>query len=187
MNTAAVAGASGATQAGPRRWHREVPTPIGTETIVAQDGALVALWMDAQKHLPELSRFGQPEGPGIDAPTHAVLDRTQAQLEEYFAGGRKAFDVPLAPEGTAFQQAVWLLLRDIAFGSTTTYGELAAQLGKPSASRAVGAAVGRNPIGLVVPCHRVIGASGALTGYAGGIERKTWLLRHEGVLEPALL
>ena len=183
MSTAAAA----ALQAGPSRWHRVVQTPIGTETLIAEDGALIALWMDAQKHLPDSSRFGAPEGPGIDAPTKAVLARTQAQLEEYFAGGRTEFDVPLAPQGTAFQQAVWMLLRDIEFGSTTTYGELAARLGRPSASRAVGAAVGRNPIGLIVPCHRVIGASGALTGYAGGIERKTWLLTHEGVLAPALL
>lgn len=173
-------------------WHRAFPAPAGAETIgtltlIARGGALVACWMDAQQHLPEPSRFGRPESAQTDDATAAVLESAQAQLEEYFAGTRRRFDLPLDPVGTDFQRDVWMLLRDIEFGDTTTYGRLAAQLGRPSASRAVGAAVGRNPLGLIVPCHRVIGGSGALTGYAGGIQRKTWLLQHEGVLAPALL
>lgn len=173
-------------------WHRTFPAPTGAETIgtltlIARDGALVACWMDAQRHLPEPARFGRPESAETDDATAAVLDAAQSQLEEYFAGTRRVFELPLDPVGTQFQRDVWMLLRDIEFGSTTTYGRLAARLGRPTASRAVGAAVGRNPLGLIVPCHRVIGGSGALTGYAGGIRRKTWLLQHEGALEPALL
>jgi methylated-DNA-[protein]-cysteine S-methyltransferase len=175
-----------------RTWHRTFPAPTGAETmgtltLIARDGALVACWMDAQQHLPEPARFGRAESAETDDATAAVLDAAQTQLEEYFAGRRRRFDLPLDPVGTDFQRAVWLLLRDIEFGRTTTYGRLAAALDRPSASRAVGAAVGRNPLGVIVPCHRVIGGSGALTGYAGGIQRKTWLLQHEGVLEPALL
>jgi methylated-DNA-[protein]-cysteine S-methyltransferase len=168
-------------------WHRIVPSPIGPLTVVVRDGALVAMWMDAQKHLPDGAEFGAAVSPDTPPADLVVLDAAQAQLGEYFAGRRSSFDLPLAPAGTEFQRAVWMLLRDIGFGSTTTYGRLAQALGRPTASRAVGAAVGRNPIGLIVPCHRVVGGSGALTGYAGGIERKTWLLQHEGVLEPSLL
>jgi len=168
-------------------WHRIVPSPIGPLTLVVRDGALVAMWMDAQKHLPDGAKFGAASSPATPAADLSVLDAAEAQLEEYFAGTRSTFDLPLEPVGTEFQRAVWMLLRDIEFGSTTSYGRLAQALGRPTASRAVGAAVGRNPIGLIVPCHRVVGESGALTGYAGGIERKTWLLQHEGVLEPSLL
>jgi methylated-DNA-[protein]-cysteine S-methyltransferase len=109
------------------------------------------------------------------------------QLGDYFAGGRESFDLELHPRGTAFQQAVWARLREIPFGTTTTYGVIAADLAArgsapAGASRAVGAAVGRNPLSLVVPCHRVVGSDGALTGYAGGLDRKVWLLTHEGVI-----
>ncbi len=103
------------------------------------------------------------------------------QLREYFAGERWQFDLRLAPEGTAWQQQVWFALRSIPVGETVSYGTIAARLGRPTASRAVGAANGRNPISIVVPCHRVIGADRALTGYGGGMERKQWLLAHEGV------
>jgi methylated-DNA-[protein]-cysteine S-methyltransferase len=103
----------------------------------------------------------------------------KTQLDAYFGGGLREFDLPLAPAGTPFQRAVWDLLLRIPFGRTATYGELARELGKPDASRAVGLANGRNPISIVVPCHRVIGSSGALTGYGGGLPRKAWLLAHE--------
>lgn len=103
------------------------------------------------------------------------------QLHGYFAGERLAFDLPLAPRGTEWQRRVWLALRDIPRGQTVSYGEIAARLGRPTASRAVGAANGRNPIPIVVPCHRVIGSNRTLTGYAGGLHRKQWLLAHEGV------
>lgn len=108
-----------------------------------------------------------------------ILDRAAAQLGEYFAGERTTFDLELAPEGTEFQQKVWMLLRAIPFGETRSYGQLATKLKRPTASRAVGAANGRNPLGIIVPCHRVIGASGDLTGYAGGLPMKRWLLAHE--------
>ncbi|WP_305879902.1 methylated-DNA--[protein]-cysteine S-methyltransferase [Simiduia sp. 21SJ11W-1] len=103
------------------------------------------------------------------------------QLAEYFAGRRQEFDLPLAARGTAFQQQVWAALTAVPLGATASYGDIAAGIGKPKAVRAVGAANGRNPIAIVVPCHRVIGANGTLTGYAGGLARKQWLLRHEGV------
>lgn len=102
------------------------------------------------------------------------------ELEEYFAGTRRTFAVPLAPKGTPFQQAVWHALLDIPYGDTVSYGELAARIGRPGAVRAVGAANGANPIPVIIPCHRVIGSDGKLTGYGGGIERKQWLLAHEG-------
>ena len=105
----------------------------------------------------------------------------QRQLRSYFAGERLAFDLPLAPRGTVWQRGVWAALRDIPAGETASYGTIAARLGRPAASRAVGAAIGRNPLAIVVPCHRVIGSDGALTGYAGGLHRKRWLLAHEGV------
>jgi methylated-DNA-[protein]-cysteine S-methyltransferase len=108
-----------------------------------------------------------------------VLARAATQLAEYFAGARRVFDVPLAPRGTDFQQGVWRELARIPYGETRSYGELARVLGRPSASRAVGAANGKNPISILVPCHRVIAGSGALTGYAGGLDAKRWLLAHE--------
>lgn len=104
---------------------------------------------------------------------------TIAQLAEYFAGDRNHFDLPLEPEGTEFQRSVWTALTEIPYGETRSYGEIAAEVGRPKAARAVGMANNRNPIAVIVPCHRVIGAGGALVGYAGGIERKTWLLAHE--------
>ena len=107
------------------------------------------------------------------------LDAAERQLAEYFAGERKVFDLVLEPVGTAFQLAVWQVLRTIDYGATISYGEQARALGKPTAVRAVGAANGRNPLAIVVPCHRVVGADGRLTGYAGGVDRKAWLLNHE--------
>jgi methylated-DNA-[protein]-cysteine S-methyltransferase len=139
---------------------------------------LAALYLGDQKHLPDPSAFGLADD-GTHSAEGQVLDRVESQLGEYFAGTRTRFDLPLAPHGTAFQLEVWLALRSITFGATTSYGSIAAAVGRPSGARAVGAAVGRNPIGIIVPCHRVVGASGSLTGYAGGIERKSWLLTHE--------
>jgi methylated-DNA-[protein]-cysteine S-methyltransferase len=111
--------------------------------------------------------------------TTRVLETAAAQLAEYFAGRRRTFDLPLAPRGTGFQQRVWRALSAIPYGETRSYGAIAASIGRPAASRAVGAANGKNPIWIIVPCHRVIGASGHLTGYAGGIAVKRWLLEHE--------
>ncbi len=120
----------------------------------------------------------------VDAPTEAVhghplIERCKAQLAEYFAGRRQVFDLPLAPHGTPFQQRVWQQLRAIPYGETCSYATISASIGSPNSQRAVGAANGRNPLSIVVPCHRVIGSNGQLTGYAGGLERKQWLLRHE--------
>ena len=151
-------------------------SPLGRMILAAVDDRLLGVWFDEQAHLPDLSNCASD-------PRHPVLQRTAKQLTQYFAGQRRSFDVLLATvAGTAFQQAVWRALRDIPFGSTCSYGELAARIGKPAAVRAVGAAVGRNPLSVIVPCHRVIGASGSLTGYAGGLQRKTALLQLEGAL-----
>ena len=143
------------------------PSPLGPIAITARDGHVVSIWFD-----PESTPITRPEDQG-------VIDQARTQLDEYFAGERIAFDLPLAPKGTAFQSRVWAALQQIPLGCTRSYGELAKAVGKPTASRAVGAANGQNRIGIVIPCHRVIGADGSLTGYAAGIERKKWLLDHE--------
>ena len=150
--------------------HSVLPSPIGPLTVVAHDGALVGVYMESHKPFPTYDL-----GPLVDD----ALPAASAQLTEYFDGGRLSFDLPLAPVGTAFQHSVWDLIAAIPFGETRTYGELATALGRPTGARAVGAATGRNPISIVVPCHRVVGATGTLTGYAGGVERKAFLLDHE--------
>jgi methylated-DNA-[protein]-cysteine S-methyltransferase len=147
------------------------PTPVGPLTLVAEGEALVAVWMEDQRHHPGELAHGTPAGD--DDP---VLVRAAAQLAEYFAGERTVFDLPLAAEGTEFQRRVWAELERIPYGETATYGELARRLGNPTGSRAVGLANGRNPLGIVVPCHRVVGTSGDLTGYGGGLPRKRLLL-----------
>ncbi len=151
--------------------YRTVSTPLGDITAVADDAGLtqVILAGDDGSVLAEATEGG----PIVDAATQ--------QLVEYFAGERMAFDVPLAPQGTEFQMTVWKALSDVPFGTTATYGEIARAIGQLTATRAVGAANGRNPIPIIIPCHRVIGASGELTGYSGGggIETKRRLLDHE--------
>ena len=148
-------------------------SPLGEILLVATDDGLAGVWFDAQRHWPDTSGW-------IDAPAHPVLCEAASQLDDYFAGRRNDFDMPLdLTHGTAFQQAVWQALLRIPPGATTSYGALSASIGKPAAVRAVGAAVGRNPISVIVPCHRVVGANGALTGYAGGLHRKTHLLQLE--------
>ena len=145
-----------------------VATPLGDVLLVAVDGALVK------------AHFAPFEAPDVpETPQEPVLVEASRQLAEHFAGERRSFDLPLAPPGTAFQQRVWEELRRIPYGTTTTYGELALRLGDRKAVRAVGLANGRNPIAVVVPCHRVIGSDGKLRGYAGGIERKQRLLALE--------
>lgn len=147
-----------------------MPSPVGELLLAADDDALTDL-----RFAPHAA---DPTWRRDDA--HPVLAAARAQLDAYFAGARTPFDLPLAPRGTPFQQRVWAELRRIPHGATLSYGALARRVGDPRASRAVGAANGRNPIAIVVPCHRVIGAAGALTGFGGGIERKRWLLAHEG-------
>jgi methylated-DNA-[protein]-cysteine S-methyltransferase len=153
-----------------------IASPLGPITLAAHDRALVGVWFDLQEHLPDLERWRVDD-------QHPVLLQAAGQLQEYFAGRRRTFNVQLdLGNGTPFQQKVWQSLLTIAPGATSTYGSISHSIGQPSAVRAVGGAVGRNPIGIIVPCHRVIGASGALTGYAGGLERKIALLRLEGAL-----
>ncbi|WP_207929212.1 methylated-DNA--[protein]-cysteine S-methyltransferase [Actinomadura sp. 6K520] len=154
--------------------HVVVDSPVGPLTLMAQDGALRALYMEVQRHRPPAETFGVP-GDLHDEPFATVAE----QLTAYFAGELTKFDLPLTLNGTPFQKRVWALLQEIPYGETVTYGELAAELGKPSASRAVGLANGRNPIGVIVPCHRVIGSTGGLTGYGGGLDRKRYLLDFE--------
>jgi methylated-DNA-[protein]-cysteine S-methyltransferase len=129
----------------------------------------------------EISRKAPSTEGWVEDGTVAPLAETVRQLAEYFAGARRAFDLPMRLKGTAFQQRVWRELTEIPYGETWSYGQLAQRINKPSASRAVGLANGRNPISILVPCHRVIGANGSLTGYGGGLERKQWLLAHEGL------
>lgn len=152
--------------------------PLGTMTLAATTRGLSGVWFDGQRHAPDVSAWR------LD-PAHPVLQAAADQLSQYFAGQRKVFDLPLDLQaGTVFQQLVWRALLSIAAGATTSYGRLSAAIGKPAAVRAVGAAIGRNPISIIVPCHRVLGASGSLTGYAGGLARKTALLSLEAAACP---
>ena len=155
--------------------YAQVGTPIGTLTIVAADTGVRRILFDG--------RF-DGESPPDDAVEgrNDVLDAAVSQIQEYFAGSRTAFDLPLDLAGTPFQQKVWLELGAIPFGTTISYGEQARRVGRPRAARAVGAANGRNPIPVVLPCHRVIGASGALTGFGGGLDVKRALLDHEAAV-----
>jgi methylated-DNA-[protein]-cysteine S-methyltransferase len=158
------------------RRHGVLPdTPVGTLTLVAVGDALVGVWMEDQRHHPGTVAYGVPADPG-----DAFLAGVAHQLEEYFAGHRTAFEIPVAPEGTDFQRRVWAELQRIPYGETLSYGQLAQRLGNPGGSRAVGLANGRNPVGIVIPCHRVVGSAGSLTGYGGGLERKRLLLDLEG-------
>lgn len=152
-----------------------VKTPIGPLTLVGSETALVFVHLPTSEDAPPAA----PEG------TSPLLERAATQLREYFAGERLEFDIPLAPNGTQFQRLVWDALLAIPFGVSCSYGELAKAIGRPAASRAVGAANGRNPIAIIIPCHRVIGANGTLTGYGGGLPTKQWLLAHEQKLAPA--
>lgn len=147
-------------------------SPVGPLTIVASDqGVRAVLWPGDTGRVPV--------GPVIDDDAHPVLTAAVEQLEEYFDGSREQFDLPLDPVGTQFQQQAWAALRTIPYGETVSYGEQAARLGDRNKARAVGAANGKNPISIIVPCHRVVGSTGSLTGFAGGLDRKSWLLSHE--------
>jgi methylated-DNA-[protein]-cysteine S-methyltransferase len=146
-------------------------TPIGRLLLVARGDALAGIYME--------DHAGAPLNDAGWIQDEARFRRARAQLTEYFEGARTSFDVPMAPVGTPFQRRVWSALQAIPFAETITYGELARRVGSPGAARAVGRANATNPLSIVVPCHRVTGADGSLTGYAGGEERKRWLLEHE--------
>ncbi len=153
-------------------------SPIGELTLTAVGGSLTGVHMNEQRHIPRIPADYRRDDVGL---AHVV-----EQLEAYFAGELTAFEIPMTMRGTDFQRRVWTSLCEIPYGETISYGELARRVGNPKASRAVGLANGRNPLAIVVPCHRVIGADGSLTGYGGGLERKVWLLEHESGQQTAL-
>lgn len=161
--------------------YARIPTPLGPMLATAAGGFLTGLdFLDA-KYAPEVDPAWR-EDP--DAPP---LRECARQLADYFDGRRRRFELPVAPQGTEFQKRVWGEIARVAFGETLSYGELAARASAPGAARAAGAATGRNPIAIVVPCHRIVGTDGSLTGYAGGLARKTRLLDLEGVLQGSLV
>ena len=160
--------------------HAIVPTVLGDLTLVAAADALVGVYYPHHWTRPARDGFGT----GVDARDDVLLDWAWIQLTEYLAGSRTAFELPTAARGDHFQRRVWAMLEEIPFGATTTYGELAARLGDKSLAQEVGQVVGHNPLSIIVPCHRVLGKDGRLTGYAGGLKRKQFLLELE---EPALV
>ncbi len=154
-------------------YYQQINCPFGTVHLYATNEHLKALLFKPWQKV---------EGSTVIKQSNKVLNLTKIQLQEYFQGKRQTFDIPLESDGTDFQHNVWNTLLKIPFGETWNYGQLAQAIGNKNASRAVGAANGKNPISIIVPCHRVIGANGTLTGYAGGLNAKEWLLKHEGVL-----
>ena len=165
-----------ATVAPPSTIFAMIDSPIGVLTLTSEDGSLTGIQMHEQRHLKAV-----PPGYRRD---EAALGYAIEQLNAYFAGELRDFDLPTTMRGTEFQRRVWTALCEIPYGETISYGELARWVGSAKASRAVGLANGRNPVAIVVPCHRVIGADGSLTGYGGGLERKVWLLEHEAAGRP---
>lgn len=173
-------------------YYDHIPTPIGDLLAACEPGnsnvndvaadagkALIGLWFAGQKY------EAQPEDHWQRDPNVPLLKRVRSKLDQYFSDDAEtSFDLPMRLHGTTFQQSVWRALLDIKHGETITYGQLAERLGKPAAVRAAAAAVGRNPVSVMVPCHRVLGANGSLTGYAGGLDRKRFLLEQESVLLP---
>ena len=157
----------------------DVASPLGPLTVLASDNGIHTIAFAGDR--TEQAKTNLPR-----AVNHPIINAATKQLAMYFDGEMKVFDLPLDLRGTKFQKRVWKLLLEIPFGETRTYGDIARALGNADASQAVGAANGKNPVAIVVPCHRVIGASGHLTGYAGGMDKKRFLLTHEGVIQPTL-
>ena len=151
---------------------RLIDSPIGPLKLTVEHDALIGV------------DWAAPSEPILNehAPAAGALDRVESELSRYFSGKLERWSLELSLKGTEFQQSVWAALQNIPEGTTSTYQKIAAAIGKPSAVRAVGSAIGSNPIPVIVPCHRVIGSNGSLTGFSGGLEKKTWLLRHEGIL-----
>lgn len=158
--------------------HTQVVTPLGELTVVADGDAVTGLYFPGHTYLPDAALFGER----VETAGDGLLATASTQLTEYFSGHRKTFDIAVATHGDDFSEKAWAMLRQIPFGETTTYGALAGRLGNPHLAQRVGQAVGHNPVSIIIPCHRVVGADGALTGYAGGLERKRRLLELE---EPA--
>jgi methylated-DNA-[protein]-cysteine S-methyltransferase len=157
------------------RYYDIYKSPRGRILLVATEAGVSGVYFMGQKYFPEKEKGWRRD------PNHAPLKQAKRELREYFAGRRKRFAVVLDPEGTPFQRKVWKAISSVAFGNTISYGELARRAGCPGSARAAGAATGRNPLGIIVPCHRIIGSNGALTGYAGGLSKKRALLALEGV------
>ena len=162
--------------------YTRLKTHIGELVLTASDAALTGVFFPTSRRGAAPTHRGDWHLDNGKGPAAAILARAREQLAEYFAGGRKSFDVPLEALGSNFEHRVWNALRLIPYGTTMTYGELAKKLGDPLQARAVGTANGKNPIPIIVPCHRVIGSNGDLTGFGGGLETKRWLLQHEGSL-----
>ena len=151
-------------------------SPIGVLTIASNGGSITGLWFEGQAH------FAVGHRDPLDMPELPIFHTVHQWLDRYFTGEVPSIlDLPLLPEGTAFQQKIWEILTHIPYGHTMTYGQIAKMMGPTMSAQAIGSAVGRNPISILIPCHRVLGSGMKLTGYAGGIERKMWLLRHEGI------
>ncbi len=159
-----------------RMFHTKLESPVGELLLTADTRGITGLFMNAKEKIPNAR----------SRPDDTVFQEAKRQIAAYFAGALKVFDLPIVFTGTPFQNEVWKALCEIPFGETLSYGGLARRVARPGASRAVGAANGRNPISIIVPCHRVIGADGSLTGYGGGMDRKRWLLQHEGALPAEL-
>lgn len=159
----------------PEIHYTQIQTRLGLVWLAATARGIAGFWFDGQRH------FSGPAPDWIHDPAWPLFAQVEAQWGDYERGSLQEFDLPLDPQGTAFQQSVWRALLTIPFGSTVTYAALARTAGAVNAARAVGAAIGRNPISVIVPCHRVLGSDGSLTGYAGGLERKQSLLTLEGV------
>ena len=157
-------------------------TPVGELILTASDAALTGVYFPTSRRGKPPTHHASWTESQDHTPSGTLLARTAAQLTEYFAGQRTTFDVPLEALGSPFEHRVWNALRTIPYGTTTSYGELARRLGDPKGSRAIGTANGKNPIPIIVPCHRVVGANGELTGFGGGLDTKRWLLEHEGAL-----
>ena len=174
MNTAPADGVERPPMPTPHSFQMHMPSPLGEVLLAATDNSLAGVWfVHQQEHMSDSSHW-QP------APQHALLQTAAQQLTEYFEGVRHDFALPVAPAwGTPFQRAVWHALQRIPYGQTATYGSVSRDIGNPKAVRAVGAAIGQNPHSIIVPCHRVLGANGSLTGFAGGLDRKKHLLAHE--------
>jgi methylated-DNA-[protein]-cysteine S-methyltransferase len=160
--------------------YTEFPSPLGRLLAVCNGDAVTGLHFETERHPP------RRDAGWLRVENDPLLTVLRQQLDEYWAGRRRQFDVPMAPAGTAFQRAVWHAIAVVPYGEVISYGELARRVGSPRGMRAAGLATGHNPISIVVPCHRIVGSTGALTGYGGGLDRKVWLLRHEGVRLPAL-
>jgi methylated-DNA-[protein]-cysteine S-methyltransferase len=156
-----------------RIWYCFAPSSLGDVLLVANGDALRGVYFDDQKYLPPIDPAWREDDDS------AVLRAARSQLDQYFAGSRKVFELPLAPNGTSFQRAVWNAIAQVPWGETLTYADLASRAGHPGSARAAGAATGRNPLSIIVPCHRIVGSDGSLTGYAGGLDRKRKLLALE--------